>query len=157
MILLMAFSIACKHGPTPTTDEPIDTETEKELIKAALRGETEAAFARDYELWKTYWVHSGDISKTYLNFAEDDFSESLGWTEIDEFVRTYIEEHPEPAPPPAEPEQMDIRLYGTGAWVSYTIQDVVFGDKRETRLMEKVDGRWKIAGLHTSIYGFKEE
>jgi hypothetical protein len=35
--------------------------------------------------------------------------------------------------------------------------DAERGLKRETRLMEKRDGQWKIAGMHTTIYGFKKE
>jgi hypothetical protein len=40
--------------------------------------------------------------------------------------------------------------------VSYEQNDVERGLKRETRLMEKKDGQWKIAGMHTTIYGFRE-
>lgn len=81
----------------------------------------------------------------------------IGWKEIDDFVRIYIEEHPEPVPPPAQPDEIEVRVYGEGAWVSYEILDEVFGAKRETRLMEKENEKWKIAGLHTTIYGFREE
>jgi len=31
------------------------------------------------------------------------------------------------------------------------------GLKRETRLMEKENGQWKIAGMQTTIYGFRNE
>jgi hypothetical protein len=31
------------------------------------------------------------------------------------------------------------------------------GRKRETRLLEKVAGQWKIAGMHTTIYGFASQ
>ena len=127
---------------------------EKEAVLEALLNETKAAFARDYEAWKANWVHRPSISKTYMNFADTTFTEMTSWKEIDDFVRTYINEHPEPVPSPAQPENVDIKIYGTGAWVSYEIMDEVFGRKRETRLMEKEDGRWKIAGMHTTIYGF---
>ena len=89
-----------------------------------------------------------------MNFADTTFSEMNGWQEIDDFVRTYLAEHPEPAPPPAQPENIDIKLYGNGAWISYEILNEVFGKKRETRLMEKENDKWKIAGMHTTIYGF---
>lgn len=133
---------------------PTSTEEEEMAILDVIYNETRAAFARDYESWKTYWVHEGNITKTYINFADSSFTETVGWKEIDDFVKTYIEEHPEPEPIPSRPDNVDIKLYGTGAWVSYGIMDEVFGLKRETRLMEKVDGQWKIAGLHTTIYGF---
>ena len=121
-----------------------------------LNDETKAAFNRDYQGWKDKWVHEKYVTKTYMNFADTTFSEMDSWQEIDDFVRTYIEEHPEPAPPPAQPKNVTVKIYGTGAWVNYEMMDEVFGRKRETRLMEKEDGRWKIAGMHTTIYGFEK-
>lgn len=44
-----------------------------------------------------------------------------------------------------------------GAWVTYEQQDSLRGLKRETRLMEKVNGEWKIAGMQTTIYGFNSD
>jgi hypothetical protein len=39
--------------------------------------------------------------------------------------------------------------------VSYQQVDSLRGLKRETRLMEKTAGGWKIAGMQTTIYGIK--
>lgn len=137
--------------------EVIQPNLEKEAILASIQNETKAAFARDYKTWKTYWIQDSTISKTYINYPENSFSEMIGWKHIDDFVRNYIEAHPEPAPLPALPDKVDIRLYKNGAWVSYQIKDELFGWKRETRLMEKQNNQWKIAGLHTTIYGFDKE
>ena len=79
----------------------------------------------------------------------------MGWNEISSFVKTFIEEHPEPEPVPKLLDDVEVRLYGIGAWVSYEQQDSLRGLKQETRLMEKVNGQWRIAGMHTTIYGFK--
>lgn len=72
-------------------------------------------------------------------------------------MKTFIEEHPEPEPVPTLVDDIDVRLYENGAWVSYEQQDSLRGLKRETRLMEKVNGQWRIAGMHTTIYGPKKE
>ena len=90
--------------------------------------------------------HIGQINNTRA-------SETLGWTAVDDFVRTYLEAHPEPETPPMPLADADVRLYGDGAWVSYEQDDADQGRKRETRLMEQVNGAWKIAGMHTTIYG----
>ncbi|MEM1120744.1 MAG: nuclear transport factor 2 family protein, partial [Bacteroidota bacterium] len=82
-------------------------------------------------------------------------TETLGWKEIDDFVKTYIESHPEPDPIPELVNDIQVRLFGDAAWVSYEQNDAGRGRKRETRLMEKVGGEWKIAGMHTTIYGFE--
>ena len=106
-------------------------ELAQKAILAALANETKAAFARDYDAWKNYWVHRPSISKTYINFSDTTFSEMTGWKEVDDFVRNYFEEHPEPVPPPAQPENINVKIYGTGAWVSYEILDEVFGRKEK--------------------------
>ncbi|MCI4669576.1 MAG: hypothetical protein MRZ79_15685 [Bacteroidia bacterium] len=144
----------------PSTDSTKSEKTyddEVAAILSTLNEETKAAFERNYEGWQSKWVHNPDISKSYLNFADSSFSESIGWGEIDHFVKTYFEEHPAPEPLPEMLEDISVKLYGNGAWVVFEQQDSIRGLKRETRLMEKVEGEWKIAGMSTSIYGFKED
>ncbi len=136
--------------------QPMDFEKEKQAILTTLHNETKAAFQRDYESWKNYWVHDSTISKTYINFEENSFSESVGWNEISSFVKMFIEEHPEPEPIPELVKEIEVRLYQNGAWVTYEQQDSLRGLKRETRLMEKSNGTWRIAGMHTTIYGSKK-
>jgi hypothetical protein len=129
-------------------------EIEKVAILETLHSETEAAFQRDYDKWKEKWVHDPKINKTYINLVDSSFSESVGWDEISNFVKKYIEEHPKPEPVPKLVDEIYVRLYDNGAWVSFEQQDSIRGLKRETRLMEKVNGQWKIAGMHTTICGF---
>jgi len=136
-----------------TSDNHINIEEEKAEIIDVLNSETRAAFARNYEEWTTYWKHDDQLSKTYINFSDSSYSESVGWPEISQFVKTFIAEHPTTETPPAPLSDMTITVYGTGAWVYYEQYDALRGRKRETRLMEKVDGAWKIAGMHTTIYG----
>jgi len=135
----------------------IDHQKEKTAILKVLNGETAAAFNRDYEGWKSHWVQEKYVTKTYMDYSTDSMSETLGWDDINNFVRTYIEEHPEPDPLPEKLKDIDARIYGGGAWVSYEQNDPGRGLKRETRLMEKIDGQWRIAGMQTVIYGSKNE
>ena len=139
------------------TIEQINPELEKQAILERLNNETKDAFQRDYEAWTKNWVHDPNITKTYIDFPESTFSESVGWNDISQFVKTFIEEHPEPEPIPKLLNKIDVRLYGNGAWVTYIQQDSLRGRKRETRLMEKVNGEWKIAGMQTTIYGFDKD
>lgn len=137
-------------------DSPVIFKQEKQAIIKTLNDETKAAFQRDYESWKDKWVHDSDITKIYINFADSSFSESLGWEEINGFVKNYFEAHPDPEPVPAPLDDINVRLYENGAWVTYNQYDSIRGVKRETRLMEKVEGEWKIAGMQTTIYGLKQ-
>jgi len=153
--------ISCEEVTKQKTEalekKTIEVEQEKTAILETLNNETKAAFQRDYESWKEKWVHDTSITKTYIDFPDGTFSESVGWDEISLFVKTFIEEHPEPEPLPKLLDKIDVRLYGNGAWVTYEQQDSLRGRKRETRLMEKVKGEWKIAGMQTTIYGFDSD
>ena len=136
-----------------TPSETTDSDRETALILDVLNAETRDALGRDYEGWRSRWVHEAYVTKTYVNVVDGTGSETLGWDEVDRFVRTYIEDHPEPEPAPPPLEDADVRLYGDGAWVSYEQDDADQGRKRESRLMERVGGAWKIAGMHTTVYG----
>ena len=146
LLFLPILLVACR--PTPP-----DPATERTAILATLNGETRAAFQRDYAAWRAHWVHAPYAYKVYLDYPDSSFSESLGWAPIDDFVRTYIETHPTPDPLPAPLREIDVQLYGDGAYVSYEQLDPARGRKRETRLLEKHEGRWKIVGMQTTIYG----
>lgn len=153
--------MGCKKEPSSevSTEETkgATLEQEKTAILATINSETVAAFSRDYDGWQNKWIHGPFVTKTYMQFPDSSITETLGWKEISGFVKTYFEEHPEPDPLPKPIEDIEVRVYGTGAWVTYEQVDSVRGLKRETRLMEKVDGMWKIAGMHTTIYGKQVE
>lgn len=161
IIFLAVFfcSIGCKETTIEETENVTvgidELEVEKEAILKTINDETKAAFNRDYKGWKEKWVHEEYVTKTYMDFRDSSMSETLGWNDINDFVRTYIEEHPEPAPLPTLVDHIEVRLYGNGAWVNYEQNDSERGLKRETRLMEKINGQWKIAGMQTVIYGGK--
>lgn len=164
-LLLLFFligTVACSSMENPNNKMELlpkkyAYEAEKKDILAVINNETKAAFNRDYEGWKDKWIHSEFVTKTYINFTDSSMTETLGFKEIDDFVRTYIEEHPEPSPLPKLVDDIEVRLYGNAAWVSYEQEDAERGLKRETRLMEKVNDEWKIAGMHTTIYGFNHK
>lgn len=156
---IFLIAISCneieKSNKDDVKNHQINIEKEKKAILATLNNETKNAFERDYEAWTKNWVHDSSITKIYIDFADSTFSESVGWNEISQFVKKFIQEHPEPEPVPKLLDNIDVRLYGNGAWVTFFQQDSLRGLKRETRLMEKINGDWKIAGMQTTIYGFE--
>ncbi len=161
VVLISCILIGCKEKEEAKLEgvvgQELNTELEKQAILETLNNETKNAFQRDYDAWTKNWVHDSNISKVYIDFANGTFSESIGWKKISLFVKTFIEEHPEPEPVPKPLENINVRLYRNGAWVTYEQQDSLRGLKRETRLMEKVHGEWKIAGMQTTIYGFEKD
>lgn len=151
--LAITISASLLFACSKPTERSSNFNQEKEAILKVLNDETEAAFQRDYEAWQDKWVHETYVCKTYLNFADSTFSESLGWTAVAGFVKQFLTDHPDPEPSPALLNDIEVRLYSTGAFVTFQQMDQLRGLKRETRLMEKIDGEWKIAGMHTTIYG----
>ncbi|WP_412061525.1 hypothetical protein [Rubrivirga sp. IMCC45206] len=156
LVALITLS-ACADAPSsgaPDDSEPTaSADAERAAILAVLNGETRAALSRDYDGWREHWVHEPYVVKTYLDLTDGTGSEMRGFAAVNDFVRDYLDAHPEPEPPPPALETADIRLYGNGAAVTYEQQDADQGWKRESRLMEKVGGDWRIAGMHTTIYG----
>jgi len=132
-----------------------DTEQEKEAIKAIIAQETEAYYQQDFETWKSTYVNEawfrsygywgGYTEKvrcyngfdTFKNFKKKQFEQNrtlwIGSTE----KRT----------------NENIRVHGNMAW--YTFDQASYekdthkllGKSLETRILEKIDGRWRIAYL----------
>jgi hypothetical protein len=159
-VVIFLAVLSCNKNEIPDNENKINQKAylqrEKAAIIEILNNETKAAFERDYGRWENYWVHDPDITKTYIDVTTHMYSESVGWKEISSFVKKFIEEHPKPEPVPELLKEINVRLYETGAWVTYEQLDSLRGLKKETRLMEKINGVWKIAGMQTTIYGFKK-
>lgn len=153
LILISLLLTGCSLSPEPSAVAVPEPASEKAAILRTLNEETIAAFSRDLATWQDKWIHTPYVTKTYLNFSDSSMTETLGWADVNQFVVDYFAAHPEPDPLPEPLKDIEVRLYGNGAWVSYEQQDPARGRKRETRLMEKVAGSWKIAGMQTVIYG----
>ena len=153
LLLSAAVGLAgCAHAPPAPAASGAADSREKAAVLDVVNAETRAALGRDYPGWRSHWVHEPYVVKTYVNVADGTGSETRGWEAVDDLVGTYIREHPEPEPPPLPVEDADVRLYGDGAWVSYEVDDADQGRKRESRLMERVGGQWRIAAMHTTVY-----
>ncbi len=155
--LLILLCLLVSSQTKTNSNSPLNNTTEERLaVLKVLNDETKYAFERDYKRWSDCWVQNQHISKTYINLAEGSASESLGWNEISGFVKDFMDQNPEPEPVPEPITKANVKVYGNAAWVTYNQLDSIRGRKRETRLMEKSENRWKIAGMHTTIYGFEE-
>ena len=161
LIILCSLTVcSCGNGNASRSEDVFPHErvqsAEKNAILKTLNKETRDAFQRDFDAWSSNWIHDSTISKTYINFSDSTFSESIGWKNISGYVKEFMVKHPEPEPVPELLHNINVRLFGKGAWVTYEQMDSIRGKKRETRLMEKVNGQWKIAGMQTTIYGFHQ-
>lgn len=120
----------------------------------AIEGETRCFFARDYECWKEHWVNESHAFQAWNN-ADGSSDASFGWQAIDERIGNFIKEHPlngaESSHPIVRRKEPTVKFYGPNCayltWKQYNSnrENTSFHLSHEARIMEKVDGRWKIA------------
>ena len=146
------FCISCAKNPKE--DEAAtaaNLENEKKAINATIEKETKSFFARDYEAWKSNYAQTDYAFQAWSN-DDGTFDSNVGWTDINKQIGKYITENPEPlsSHPKVERKNMMYKFYGDN--VAYLTWDQFNSDKpeknfhhsKEVRLMEKIDGQWKI-------------
>jgi len=165
LILCLLFS--CKQTEKKEIDLSNETEfdeaTEKEAIMKIIEQETDCFYKRDYNCWKENFAKT-DYAFQAWNNSDGTFDAKVGWSEIDERSRKYLRENPI-APggsshTKVERRNMQIKFFGET--FAYMIWDQYNSDKdlkkyfhsKDTRIMEKIDGKWKIVNV-TSYWDFK--
>lgn len=150
--------MACNSNRQKTGN---DLQADKDSIMAAIQRETNSFFARDYEAWKSNYVQSDYAFQAWSN-RDGTFDASVGWDAIDKVVGNYIHENPEPesSHPIVERKNIKYKFYGNN--VAFLTWDQFNSDRekqnfthsKEVRIMEKVNGQWKIACV-SAFWDFK--
>lgn len=142
-ILLFTFFMGLLACQNPTISEA----DSRQAIINTLDQETQYFCERNLEKWQTQWAHQPYCSKMYAGAT--DFEELLGWEAIRQFAVDHIAKNPEVLPLPQAPDDYEIYLLGETALVYFT-KRVGQATMRESRLMVKEDGQWKIARMQTT-------
>jgi len=134
----------------------VAAQDDKAAIKTIIEKETQSFFNADRKAWEEMWVHSPYVYWSYSDSTGTSFIE--GWDALtknfDEYFRTQVSNRSIDVAHQASKLQIDrvwkeIRVYGSGAFVHYTQKVKDNGiDRDETsqiRILEKKDGKWKIA------------
>lgn len=124
---------------------------EKDAILAIIEKETASFFARDYEAWKSTFLQADYAFQAWSN-QDGTFDASVGWDLIDKTIGMYIRDNPVPDSAQRRVERKNIMYKFYGPKVAFLSWDQFNSDKgeniflhsKETRLMEKVNGEWKI-------------
>ena len=117
---------------------------EEATIKKVIENESKYFWARKLDKWKSTWVQEPYIVWTAA--TQDGVRQYKGWEAWLNQVEDFFKTSPEPMPYKKAVKKYDykFRIYGNGAWVSFTQENE--GTKTiETRIMEKINGEWKIA------------
>lgn len=158
LTLLLALLItACQTEPAPPAPagaEAIDFEKEKEAIMAVIDGESAAFWNKDFDKFATYWAHGPHI-RTMGWWKDGGVTVVEGWEERAKRTKEHMEQSPEPNPTATNVrrENLNIRIFKDVAWLTFDQYGADTGDSlmdmpglsRETRILEKEDGQWKIA------------
>ncbi len=125
---------------------------DKAAIMATIQNETDCFYARNYACWKDNYVHGNHVFQGWSN-DNGTFDTKVGWEKVNAKIEKYIKENKAPvaANRKVERRNMQYTFYGDMAcymtWDQY--QEEKTGKKymhsHEIRLMEKHDGKWKIA------------
>ncbi len=156
-VLCCLLLAACQ---TATDDVPamppaaIDYEAEEAAIMEVIAAESAAFWDKDYDAWAAHWVHAPYV-RTMGWWQDGGVTVVQGWDERSTRTRDHMEASPEPNPTASQVrrENVNIRIYEDVAWLTFDQYGEDTGDalmdmpgrSRETRIMEKHDGQWKIA------------
>lgn len=148
---LLIITTGCKQGNAKGKDEAT-LQADKDSILATIEKETASFFARDYAAWKSTYAQTDYAFQAWSN-RDGTFDASVGWSGIDNTVGKYIHENPEPqssSHPVVERKNIKFKFYGPDAcyltWDQFNSNKAGdnFHHSKEVRVMEKVNGSWKI-------------
>lgn len=115
-----------------------------DLITAIIEKETSSFYGVNYDYWQETWLKAPYV---YWSFADSTGVSFLdGWEEINSAFQDYFKTS-SPSKAKIEREWKEIRVYGTGAFVRFiqkVSDELDRGYTSETRVLEKIDGKWKI-------------
>jgi hypothetical protein len=160
LLLTVIISAACSYQPPGNRVNALvfDEETEKEAILRTVENETDCFYRRDYDGWKKNFVHDVYAFQACSN-ADGTFETRTGWTEADQKICAYIKTSPiEPGQsshPLVERKNMVIKFFSDSlaylVWDPYNSENdgLSFFLTRDRRIMEKINGEWKIANIST--------
>lgn len=126
-----------------------DPAVEEQKIKEAVEKETQAFLDNNFTAWTSTYVHAP--YSQILGVDKNSLTEIIGWQAMHDSIRKYIKGDPKPSDTKIIRKNFIIRNYGTGAWVTYDQwwgidpdQNPDFRPAKQLRVLEKVDGEWKV-------------
>ena len=141
-------------------DEKIDIEKEKEAIIAAIENESNSAHNKDFDSWSKSVLQ--DESLTLLSAGKGSCRFEVGWDVIGTRYKEGMENDPDPLTNQFQFTNFKIKVHKECAWVVY--DEIVNNSDGEfvnqyasVRILEKVDGEWKIAYLSHVVTSSYEE
>ncbi len=131
-----------------------DNQTDLEMaVMRVVEAETNAFWNKDFEAWAACWLHSPAVRMMGW-WARGGISVIEGWEAHSSNIKRLMDANPTPNPSAAKVrrENVNIRVSDQMAWLTFDQYGADTGEpemdmpglSRETRVLEKHDGDWKI-------------
>ena len=165
-IYCLAIGALCSACTTPDAKLPkLDVEKEKAAIKAVIANETTSYYKQDYDAWRSNYLQTPDFRKfgywegydakvvSYIGFDALAAAKKQQFDKNETLWQGSTEER----------KNENIRITDSMAWYtfdqySYDKDSKKFlGKSLETRVLEKINGEWKIAYLGFHYYPLEEK
>ena len=143
-LLTLFFSLAIQAQNKKSKSQVPDTGNDEAAIKAVIEKETKAFFEIDQKTWAGLWAHEPYV---FWSFADTtDVNSFSGWTEINKGFENYFKTS-KPSTANISRDWHHIKIEGKMAYIRFTQQVTDDSDRpqqAEVRVMEKINGEWKI-------------
>ena len=127
---------------------------DKAAIMKVIQEETAAFWNKDYKALSRLWVHAAYVQHDVRSTPASGITVLRGWGPVSKAIKQYIAENPKPNPAAskAKRKKVSVRVGKDMAWVTYEQHEIDSGEpamdraglSRETKILEKHDGNWKI-------------
>lgn len=148
-----------------TDHSAIDYEKEKAAIMKVIAEESAGFWNKDFERYAACWVHGPHV-RTMGWWEDGGVTVVEGWKEREKRTQAHMIASPEPNPTATNVirKNINIRIFEDVAWLTFDQYGEDTGDQmmdmpglsRETRILEKEDGQWKIAYVGWLLEGPNE-
>jgi hypothetical protein len=147
ILLTGIFASVCIESPGQKKgkSQPSSPQVEENAIKTLIENESKAFFFDiNQEAWADCWAQ---VPYSFWSFADTtDVNSFSGWDNIRKGFESYFKTA-KPSTAKIERKWLHIKVYGNTAYVRFT-QQVLDETERppqaEVRVLEKIDGKWKI-------------
>jgi len=163
LFILVLFIASCQENPR-TEEVVIDIAKEEQAIKEVIVAESRGFWEKDYQAWADQWHHE-DYVRVLGWWEGVGVYVREGWEVIGGGMKALMERNPEPNEQNEVNKNYNIRISETMAWVTFDQYGTDTGEAAmdmpgkapNTRILEKVDGEWKIVYVGWLLEGSPDD
>lgn len=142
--------------------EQTTQQSDADAIMGVIAAESEAFWNKDYAAWARCWVHA-DYIRTLGWWAHGGVTVIEGWDALSSRIKEIMHANPEPNPTAAQVRRshINLRVSQEMAWLTFDQHGLDTGEvtmdmpglSRETRVLEKHNGEWKLVYVNWLLEG----